>query len=148
MMHHTKIFWLVDDDTDDRMAFEYAIRRIGRSIRLECIETENELALRLADKSLPAPEAIFVDVNIPGGWNCLAMLSESAKTAIVPVIIYSTAANDDALGRVKESHALTYCCKPEDFSELKILLQLVFDNLDRDLRKVLGSSNLNCLKFK
>ena len=64
----------------------------------------------------PAPSVIVLDVNMPGGTglDALRKLKASVKTALIPVVVLSGAADDELPARVVELGAEAFLPKPVD----------------------------------
>jgi CheY-like chemotaxis protein len=86
------ICFMIDDDADDREAFEVALREIDPKI--ECITANSgEEGLEKLDEGSIIPSYIFLDLNMPGmdGWECLREIKKRKQLKHIPVIIFSTA---------------------------------------------------------
>lgn len=84
--------FLIDDDADDREAFEKALNQIDPKIECFTAASGNE-GLRMLDANEFMPAYIFLDLNMPGmdGWECLREIKKRPHLKHVPVIILSTA---------------------------------------------------------
>lgn len=84
--------FLIDDDADDREAFELALNEINPKIEYLTVPSGEE-GLRLLDQSEIVPTYIFLDLNMPkmDGWECLREIKKRERLRHVPVIILSTA---------------------------------------------------------
>jgi CheY-like chemotaxis protein len=86
---------LADDDQDDRFIFEMELNVIPVKTKLTMLEDGEKLMKYLyAEKKLP--DILFLDLNMPRmrGDECLAEIKKSEKLRKLPVIILSTACND------------------------------------------------------
>jgi CheY-like chemotaxis protein len=117
---------LVDDDTDDAYLFCEAISRIPSA---ECYTAENGLALfdQLSIQTIKNPDIIFLDINMPlmDGWECLKKLKSNAAYFSIPAIMYSTSAARKDIDMAYRLGANLFVTKPEDFSELTKILEIV-----------------------
>lgn len=119
-MKANKIFFIADDDPDDRELFIEALRTIDPGC--ECITaTDGEEALAKLNDGLPQlPDFIFLDLNMPkvNGRACLAAIKKNTRTNQVPVIIYSTSAEKKDMDETIQSGAAYFLQKPNRFEEL------------------------------
>ena len=84
--------FLIDDDADDREAFEVALNSIDPKIEY-ITAASGEEGLKMMDTSEIIPTYIFLDLNMPkmDGWECLREIKKRPHLKHVPVIILSTA---------------------------------------------------------
>ena len=89
-MGSPKRLFLIDDDEDDLFIFHLALQELN--VVTDCFEdTKSETALRrLKEGSMPVPDLIFLDWNMPKirGRDCLILIKQIPAYASVPVIIY------------------------------------------------------------
>jgi CheY-like chemotaxis protein len=79
-----------DDDAEEILFFCEAIKAVDDTIT--CItSTDGHEALKLL-LSMPAPDFIFLDLNMPkvNGKTCMLRLKEDERLKHIPIIIYST----------------------------------------------------------
>lgn len=106
---------LIDDDIDDYLFFEEAVRKVDKSIsvsHLSCMkEIENEKCM--------TPDLVFLDINMPdkNGFEWLSFIREKEKK--LPVIMYSTASNANYVERAYNEGADLYFPKPDSLQQLK-----------------------------
>lgn len=122
-----KSIFLADDDADDCMLFEDALREVCKSTELVMVNDGIELMSALEETVPPPPDVIFLDLNMPrkNGFECLEEIRGTAKLKDIPVVIFSTSAQEDAIHRVYEKGANYYIRKPGSFPLLKTAIQLV-----------------------
>lgn len=84
--------FLIDDDADDREAFEKALNEIDAKIEY-LTASSGEEGLKMLDTSEIIPTYIFLDLNMPkmDGWECLREIKKRPHLKHIPVIILSTA---------------------------------------------------------
>ncbi|GAA0879662.1 response regulator [Algoriphagus jejuensis] len=116
----TNIF-LADDDADDRLFFEDALKELA--IPTELTLSRNGLELMSNLETLthhPPPHVIFLDLNMPlkDGLQCLQEIRNTPKLKDIPVVIFSTTANVDTVNKTYEQGANYYICKPPSFALL------------------------------
>ncbi|HEY5825760.1 MAG TPA: response regulator [Cyclobacteriaceae bacterium] len=130
-LKHKSIF-LADDDTDDRILFQDALREVSKDTRLQMANDGLELMDILEETVPPPPDVIFLDLNMPlkNGFECLADIKRTHKLKNIPVVIFSTSSQQDAIGKVYAQGAHYYICKPSSFEKLKMAISEI---LSRDL---------------
>jgi CheY-like chemotaxis protein len=132
-----KIFFIADDDADDRELFIEALRTIDAFC--ECITaTDGEEALSKLNDGLPQlPDFIFLDLNMPrmNGRECLTAIKKNARINQIPVIIYSTSAEKKDIEETIQSGAAYFLQKPNRFDDLSKALGNIIsrDWSDRNL---------------
>lgn len=114
-----KNIYLADDDSDDCFLFEEALREICTESSLNTANDGIELMDLLKKK--PYPDVIFLDLNMPrkNGFECLSEIRDLVEYDHIPVIIFSTTAQPEAVTRVYESGANYFVCKPNTYQLLK-----------------------------
>jgi len=122
----TSIF-LADDDGDDCLLFEDALREIDLQIRLTTASDGIELMNILKKADTRLPDVIFLDLNMPckNGFECLQEIRQSADLRAIPIVIFSTSAQADTIDRVYTQGANYYICKPGTFPLLKKAIEYV-----------------------
>lgn len=117
-MNYTSLF-LVDDDADDQLLFGEALREINSTVKFETA-TDALDALKKLIISAPAPQLIFLDLNMPimHGFECLKRLKENTVLQKIPVIIYTTSSSPLDIHTAKQLGATAYFCKPMHFNHL------------------------------
>jgi len=118
-MEKSLLLLLVDDDVDDQMLFQDAIREIDASIKVETAMNGVD-ALKVLSVNEIAPDYIFVDLNMPlmNGIQCLQEIKKLPDYAHVPVIIYSTSSYERDILQTINNGAFYYIVKPFSFQEL------------------------------
>jgi CheY-like chemotaxis protein len=116
---------LADDDSDDCMLFEDALREVNTKIRLTTVRDGIELMDVLDETVPPPPDVIFLDLNMPrkSGYECLEEMKRNDKLKDIPVIIFSTSAQRDAIDKVYTDGANFYIRKPGSFKKLKLAIE-------------------------
>ena len=143
-MNREKIFLLADDDVDDVILFCEALREIDPSIQCYTAH-DGKAALDLLDGGLThLPDIIFLDINMPrmNGWQCLVKLKDSEKYQGIPVLMYSTSTNQKDADMAVDLGALCFFSKPNEFNELKKVLEVIAANLGPDLLTAISHFNV------
>ena len=125
---------LADDDMDDCIFFQEALEELPYTTELTTVKDGVELMQLLTEKSDTLPDALYLDLNMPRktGFECLIEIKQNDKLKRLPVIIFSTSFNPEAVKRLHEQGANYYIRKPSDFSDLKKIISLSLDLLSQD----------------
>lgn len=115
---------LAEDDFDDRLLFEEAIDELPVSVQLSTFNNGDELMEWLIKKKTKLPDALYLDLNMPrkNGFATLAEIKKNPELQDLPVIIFSTATNQDMINQVFKDAAHYYIRKPVHFWALKELI--------------------------
>lgn len=121
-----KNIFLADDDTDDCILFEDALREICNLSQLTTANDGIQL-MDLLHSHAVLPDVIFLDLNMPrkNGFECLAEIRERPQLKDIPIVIFSTTAQPEAVKNVYENGANCFVCKPNTFQQLKRTIQHV-----------------------
>jgi len=114
---------IIDDDQDDREIFLEAIKDVSSLINCTTFH-DGELALgQLMEKAI-APDAIFLDLNMPRmtGMEFLERARKTDALKTTPIIIYSTSSYIEA-SRSQLEEASGYICKPDNYPDLVAILK-------------------------
>ncbi|MBI2720762.1 MAG: response regulator [Bacteroidetes bacterium] len=108
-------FMLADDDSDDRMFFEKAIKSLDLPTKVSFAEDGVELIDFLTENIDDLPDVVFLDLNMPRkkGDECLREIKRTPKMQNMPVIMYSTSQHEDVADVLYESGANYYVRKPD-----------------------------------
>lgn len=114
---------IADDDNDDASLLTEALQDILPSCN--CIYAADGIAAIGFIKNNPAPDLVFLDLNMPlrNGLNCLKDISSSNLLPATPVVIYSTSQNIKEIDQSYQYGAKFYIVKPSSFSELKRIIK-------------------------
>ena len=123
-----KNIFLAEDDADDRMFFEDALKEVTIPTELTLSNDGLELMSNLETLTQhPPPHVIFLDLNMPfkDGFQCLQEIRNTPKLKSIPVVIFSTTASDDAVNKTYAHGANYYICKPRSFPLLVKAIETV-----------------------
>ena len=136
-----KSILLVDDDIDDASIFCEALRVIDQKIVCYCA-TDGQDALDVLE-NIQRPNIIFLDINMPrmNGWEFLRKMKCIDELKEIPVLVYSTSTQTNDINTALDLGALCFFAKPNKFSELKNILEIVTNNLDENLLEAIGHFN-------
>ena len=108
---------LVEDNPLDAKMFGRAAGRAGFSATVDTVETGEE-----ALEALGLPEGnryalLLLDLNLPGinGFDVLRHVKADASRKSMPVIVFSSSANQRDINRAYEYGAAAYVTKPMGF---------------------------------
>ena len=128
MTQSAQYILMVDDDEDDQMLFKEALKQVNTSVRCDTAMNGADALQKL--KSVPPPDMIFLDLNMPimNGFECLKALKKEQFYQDIPVIIFTTANDSATIEKSKKLGATAFFHKPIDF-----------DLLLTKLRQIVGS---------
>lgn len=118
-MERRKIFFIVDDDSDDVGLFMEAVNKVDPTI--ECFSApDGHEALRKLDAAQEIPDIIFLDLNMPrmNGKQCLAEIKKNEKLSRTSVIVYTTSSYHKDIEDTRNLGASYFFTKPASFKEL------------------------------
>src|SRR5690349_6756595 len=86
---------LADDDTDDQMFFEMALREVTKEADLKTYDNGVELMNALNQAGSTIPDIIFLDLNMPrkNGLQCLEEIRKHEDLKAVTVVMLTTSVN-------------------------------------------------------
>lgn len=115
---------LADDDEDDRMFFTDAFEELKINTVVNTFINGQELMDFLNDEESVLPNIIFLDLNMPikNGIECLKEIKQKEHLKDIAIAIYSTSSSDADVEETFVLGANVYIKKPNDFSELKKVL--------------------------
>jgi len=124
--HHNLL--LADDDIDDCIFFEDALKELPISATLSTVNNGIQLMNYLLAKSDDLPDVLFLDLNMPrkNGIECLTEIKLNDTLKDLPVIIFSTSFNLEVVDLFYQKGAHYYIRKPGEYEKLrKIILEAV-----------------------
>jgi CheY-like chemotaxis protein len=118
---------LVEDDDDDYLFFQDALVEITKYVHLTRAENGGILMKLLATHSIPLPDIVFLDLNMPGkdGFECLVEIRQSDKLKELPIIIFSTSDEPSDVRKAYQEGANFYLTKPANFNTLKLNIEQI-----------------------
>lgn len=123
MLVNPNIFY-ADDDTDDLEFFRDALAQIDSSLILTASHDGDELLERLQSPP-PMPRLIFLDLNMPrkNGFEVLQEIRSNASIKDLPVIVFSTTQDEDAIRKTRQLGANRFVSKPSSFNGMKRVIR-------------------------
>ena len=128
---------LADDDKDDRLFFENALKEITIPTQLKTVNDGEELMDYLDKNQEHLPDILFLDLSMPRktGYECLTEIKENIKLKDIHVVVFSTSYTWDKVyelnlaNRLFEIGAQNYIRKPGDFKQLRNIIELSLTKL-------------------
>ena len=113
--------YLADDDDADILLFKEALAELPVTVNLTVLNDGEQLIDLLTQQGNILPDVLFLDLNMPrkNGFASLGQIKRDNKLYDLPVIVYSTAAEQEKIKGVFRDAAHYYIRKPAKFSELK-----------------------------
>ena len=112
---------LADDDKDDRLLFEEALKELHVSANLTTVQNGLELMELLTKEKKLLWDLLFLDLNMPkkDGLACLLEIKDNTDLQSLTVIIFSTSFELDTVNLLHKHGAAFYFRKPPSFRQLK-----------------------------
>ncbi|NIG57463.1 response regulator [Chitinophaga sp. Cy-1792] len=128
MQKHTIL--MIDDDADDRQLFRDAIQEVAPDSLALTFESGPEAISKLKDKSISAPDFIFLDLNMPlmNGKECLTALKKIAHLKLTRIIMLTTSALKEDFRDSMDLGAQFFMTKPNSFTDLCENIKKVLEN--------------------
>jgi CheY-like chemotaxis protein len=122
-MDKVKKIWLAEDDDDDFYFFKKALDTID--LNVELTRAKNGFELMELLKRVPAPEMVFLDINMPlkNGFQCLTEIRAHDTFKRLPVIIFSTSSMEDIIRLMFNTAANGYIVKPNNYHQWKRIIE-------------------------
>lgn len=128
---------LADDDKDDRLFFENALKEITIPTQLKTVNDGEELMDYLGKSLEHLPDILFLDLSMPRktGYECLTEIKENIKLKDIHVVVFSTSYSRDKVyeldlaNKLFEIGAQNYIRKPGDFKQLRNIIELSLTKL-------------------
>ena len=119
-MSKVELLLLVDDDPDDQHVFAEALLEVDDSVSLITASNGLEALERLMEHTLPLPDLIFLDLNMPkmNGKQFLKEIKNRSQLSQIPVVIYSTSSARIDKEETLSLGALDFIVKPDSYGEL------------------------------
>lgn len=118
---------LIDDDSDDSLLLQEALREVFPDIAFQHAENGKIALLQLANGN-NLPDLVFLDINIPqlSGWEVLKRIKQIRAMATVPIYMFTTSASNREREMATILGATGFITKPRSF---ETLLTVVRDTL-------------------
>jgi len=115
---------LIDDDEEDHQIFLAALEHISTTVHYHLF-TDGRKALQDLRLGNINPEVIFLDLNMPlmSGQEFLSQIKKEKELSQIPIIIFTTSADNSIRELTLKMGAHDFLTKPSDFKDLISLLQ-------------------------
>lgn len=130
---------LADDDTDDQMFFEMALREVTKEADLKTYNNGVELMNALNQPGSDIPDIIFLDLNMPrkNGLQCLEEIRKHEDLKAVTVVMLTTSVNQMDIYRAYDKGACLFANKPAELSKWTELIRKVFTSDPTELESLI-----------
>lgn len=120
---------MAEDDPDDRLLVEEALRPLTDDLTLRFVEDGEELMRCCHDPNLPQPRLILLNLNMPvkNGFQALTEIKQDSGLRQIPIIIWTTASDEDERRFCLKEGAEEYVTKPNNFADLTSVLGKMVD---------------------
>jgi len=120
---------LADDDEDDRLFFKEALQELRVRTKVTLVNDGLQLMNYLNQPGIKLPNVVFLDLNMPlkSGMECLTEIRRNNRLRDLAIAIYSTSSSEEYIEEAFVKGANIYIKKPDDFSELKVILEQVIN---------------------
>lgn len=112
---------LADDDQDDCLFYNQALRELDSNTTLTTVNDGEALMEWLENTTADLPDILFLDINMPrkSGTECLAEIKQTEKLKNLPVIMFSTLNDPLKIKFHFKVGANVFIRKPSNFTQLK-----------------------------
>ncbi|WP_227687162.1 response regulator [Spirosoma arboris] len=117
---------IADDDTDDRLFMDKALRQSGYTQNIQFVEDGEELMEylrqegRYNDQNAPWPNLLILDLNMPrkNGFQALNEIKDDPKLRRLPVVVMTTSSADEDVLKTYNLGVNSFVTKPFNFNRL------------------------------
>jgi len=127
---------MADDDSDDRLLAEDALKESGCDLEIRFVEDGSELLDYLHQRneyaepaSAPLPGLIILDLNMPrvDGREALREIKSDPRLKRIPVVVLTTSKSDTDITTMYNLGANSFITKPAAFDTLVSLMKSLVD---------------------
>ncbi len=117
---------IADDDADDRIFLEQAMRQNGYTQNIRFVEDGEELMDylsregRYTELNAPWPNLLILDLNMPrkNGFQALQEIKDSPRLRRLPVVVMTTSSADEDVVKTYNLGVNSFVTKPFNFNRL------------------------------
>lgn len=117
---------IADDDTDDRLFMDRALRQSGYTQTIQFVEDGEDLMNylrrqgRYTEQNAPWPDLLILDLNMPrkNGFQALSEIKDDPKLRRLPVIVMTTSSADEDVIKTYNLGVNSFVTKPFNFNRL------------------------------
>nr|WP_295924752.1 response regulator [uncultured Dyadobacter sp.] len=123
-----KTIFLVEDDEDDRLLFcDILLREVPDLQIIEFTDAGQLLALINGHGPWKEPDLILTDLNMPAlnGLDLLGAVRQHERIDKVPVVMMSTASNDELVAQAYELGVNAFIAKPVSTADYAIMASAI-----------------------
>ena len=124
-----KHIFIADDDVDDCIFFEEALLELNIPNELTITNDGVGLMTKLNEivTEAPPPDVIFLELNMPrkNGYECLEEIRQNPRLKKIPVVVFSTTDNNEAVDKCYNKGANYYVRKPNSHERLKKVIETI-----------------------
>lgn len=121
---------LADDDIDDRLFFEKALRSIPIATHLTTVDDGEKLMDYLLRNSNEVPAILFLDLSMPRktGFECLTEIRDNKKFDDMPIVVFTTSFGRDInfeqilINTLSNIGTQEYVRKSADVAQLQLII--------------------------
>jgi CheY-like chemotaxis protein len=137
---------LTDDDKEEHVLFKEVADEFDEIYSIISFEKGLDLLKYLNNPAENFPDIIFLDLNMPtiSGFECLSKIRSTRELDGLKVVIYSTSASEKDVKVTFENGANLYITKPNNFYNMKEMLEKV---LKTDWQKLSKERNIQDYKL-
>jgi CheY-like chemotaxis protein len=119
---------VAEDDPDDRLLYEEAIRKSDLDIAFHIVQDGVELMRFLKEEKNRRPEIVLVDLRMPGmdAHEIIGAMKEDPRLETIPVIVITGSDHETEVRRVYSESAKGLIVKPSEFTALVQTLNEIF----------------------
>jgi CheY-like chemotaxis protein len=130
----TQVVLMAEDDSDDRLLAQEAIKEAGMDCELRFVENGAELVDYLrrqnrftAPANSPRPNLILLDLNMPrkDGREALMDIKADPELRKIPVVVFTTSKSDTDIAKIYELGANSFISKPTAFEALVKVMRAI-----------------------
>lgn len=117
---------IADDDTDDRLFMDRALRQSGYMQTIQFVEDGEDLMRYLrrqgpyTEQNAPWPDLLILDLNMPrkNGFQALSEIKDDPKLRRLPVVVMTTSSADEDVVKTYTLGVNSFVTKPFNFNRL------------------------------
>ncbi len=115
---------LADDDIDDCVFFNQAVKELLLPGNFKAVHDGEQLMQYLTNETNKLPHVLFLDLNMPrkNGFECLSEIKCNEKLKQLPVVIYSTSFEQGMVSQLYQHGAQYFIRKPSEFAQFKKII--------------------------
>lgn len=129
--------WAVEDDTDDQLLLEEAIRAFDQHIEVEFFSEAGLLLARVASPLDHWPDLMLIDAHLPrvSGFELISQLRQLEQGRRIPLVVLTGRAGPDTIRLAETAGASGLLIKPATTAEFDQLISLFVETWLRSEKK-------------